>query len=88
MKVWVIGCNGMLGSQVCRTLSENKVEFLGTDSGVSILDYTALEGFAAGKKISFIVNCAAYTAVDKAESDVDFARKLNADGPRNIACLE
>lgn len=87
MTVWVIGRNGMLGSQVCRTLSENKVEFLGTDSDVSILDYTALEGFAAGKKISFIVNCAAYTAVDKAESDVDFARKLNADGPRNIARL-
>ena len=87
MKVWVIGRNGMLGSQVCRTLSENKVEFLGTDSDVSILDYGALEGFAAGKKISFIVNCAAYTAVDKAEGDEAFAHKLNADGPRNIARL-
>lgn len=87
MKVWVIGRNGMLGSQVCRTLSENKVEFLGTDSDVSILDYEALEGFAAGKKISFIVNCAAYTAVDKAESETEKARALNADGPRNIARL-
>lgn len=85
--VWVIGNKGMLGTQVCRTLSENKIDFLGTDSDVSILDYSALEGFAAGKNISFIVNCAAYTAVDKAESDVDFARKLNADGPRNIARL-
>ena len=85
--VWVIGNRGMLGSQVCRTLSENKIDFLGTDSDVSILDYSALEGFVAGKNISFIVNCAAYTAVDKAESDVDFARKLNADGPRNIARL-
>lgn len=87
MTVWVIGCNGMLGSQVCRTFSENKVDFLGTDSDVSILDYTALEGFAAGKKISFIVNCAAYTAVDKAESETEKARALNADGPRNIARL-
>ena len=87
MKVWVIGRNGMLGSQVCRTLSENKVEFLGTDSDVSILDYTALEGFAAGKKISFIVNCAAYTAVDRAEGEAGKARALNSDGPRNIARL-
>lgn len=85
--VWVIGNKGMLGTQVCRTLSEKKIDFLGTDSDVSILDYSVLEGFASEKNISFIVNCAAYTAVDKAESDVDFARKLNADGPRNIARL-
>lgn len=87
MKVWVIGRNGMLGSQVCRTLSENKVEFLGTDSDVSILDYEALEGFAFGKGVSSIVNCAAYTAVDRAESEAEKARALNADGPRNIARL-
>ena len=85
--VWIIGNKGMLGTQICRTLSENKIEFVGTDSDVSILDYPALEGFACCKNISFIVNCAAYTAVDKAESDVDFARELNANGPRNIARL-
>lgn len=85
--VWIIGCNGMLGTQVCRTLEENKIEFTGTDSNVSILDYQMLEDFASGKEISCIVNCAAYTAVDKAESDADFARALNADGPRNIARL-
>ncbi len=87
MTVWVIGRNGMLGSQVCRTLSENKVEFLGTDSDVSILDYGALENFASGKDISFIVNCAAYTAVDRAEGEAEKARALNSDGPRNIARL-
>lgn len=85
--VWVIGNRGMLGSQVCRTLSENKIDFLGTDSDVSILDAAELEGFAGGKNITFIVNCAAYTAVDKAESEAEKARALNADGPRNIARL-
>ena len=85
--VWIIGCNGMLGTQICRTLKENKVDYAGTDSDVSILDFQALEKFASGKKISFIVNCAAYTAVDKAESDADFARALNAEGPRNLARL-
>ena len=85
--IWLIGNKGMLGNEVCRTLLKSKIDFVGTDSEVSILDYSALESFAAEKSVSFIVNCAAYTAVDKAESDVDFARKLNADGPRNIARL-
>ncbi|MBQ4379161.1 MAG: dTDP-4-dehydrorhamnose reductase [Treponema sp.] len=85
--VWIIGASGMLGSQVCRTLSENKIDFTGTDSNVSILDYQALENFASDKEISCIVNCAAYTAVDKAESEIDAARALNAEGPRNIARL-
>ena len=85
--VWLIGNKGMLGNEVCRTLLKNKIDFVGTDSEVSILDYSALESYAAQKDVSFIVNCAAYTAVDKAESDVDFARQLNADGPRNIARL-
>lgn len=85
--IWLIGNKGMLGNEVCRTLLKNKIDYVGTDCEVSILDYSALESFAADKSVSFIVNCAAYTAVDKAESDVDFARKLNADGPRNIARL-
>ena len=85
--VWIIGCNGMLGTQLCRTLEEKNLSYAGTDSAVSILDYAALEGFASGKDISCIVNCAAYTAVDKAESDADFARALNCDGVRNIARL-
>ena len=85
--IWIIGCNGMLGTQVCRTLEEKNLSYTGTDSAVSILDYAALENFANGKDISFIVNCAAYTAVDKAESDADFARALNCDGVRNIARL-
>jgi len=85
--VWIIGCNGMLGTQLCRTLEEKYLSYTGTDSSVSILDYAALENFASGKDISFIVNCAAYTAVDKAETDADFARALNEEGPRNIARL-
>ncbi|WP_296323088.1 dTDP-4-dehydrorhamnose reductase [Treponema sp. UBA3813] len=85
--VWIIGCNGMLGTQLCRTLEEKNLSYTGTDSGVSILDYAALENFASDKDISFIVNCAAYTAVDKAETDAELARALNEEGPRNIARL-
>lgn len=83
--IWVIGANGMLGTELCRLLKENNIDFEGTDRSVDITDFAALFSFAAGKKIDFIVNCAAYTAVDKAESDQALAEKLNADGPRNIA---
>ena len=85
--IWLIGCKGMLGTEIARQLSENKIEFVGTDIDVDITNPQALESFVQGKKISYIINCSAYTAVDKAESDADFAKKLNEDGPRNIANL-
>ncbi|MBR4629852.1 MAG: dTDP-4-dehydrorhamnose reductase [Treponema sp.] len=90
--VWVIGCNGMLGTELCREFKNGGIEFTGTDRNVDMTDFSSLESFASsllsgGKKIDFIVNCAAYTAVDKAESDEAFARKLNSDGPGNIARL-
>lgn len=83
--IWVIGANGMLGTELCRLLKKNNIDFEGTDRSVDITDFVALESFAAGKNFDFIVNCAAYTAVDKAESDEALAKRLNADGPRNIA---
>ena len=42
---------------------------------------------SSDNKIDWIINCAAYTAVDKAEEDVEMAQKLNALGPKNIATL-
>lgn len=90
--IWVIGCNGMLGTQLCRALKENDLDFVGTDRNVDMTSFDSLSSFAekessGEKKISAIVNCAAYTAVDKAESEPDFAQKLNAEGPKNIARL-
>ena len=85
--IWLIGCKGMLGTEVARQLTENKIEYVGTDIDVDITNTQALAEFAKGKNISYIINCSAYTAVDKAESDKDFAKKLNEDGPRNIANL-
>ena len=55
------------------------------------MDYNAMESFAqknqAEDKISFILNCAAYTVVDKAEDDEEKAARINSEGPRNIARL-
>lgn len=87
--VWVIGCNGMLGTELCRKLSEKKIDFVGTGSDVDITDASSLDAFCKsnGAKFDFIVNCAAYTAVDKAESEFEIACRVNCDGVRNIARL-
>lgn len=83
--IWLIGCNGMLGTEVSRQLKENKIGFVGTDREVDFTDEKAVSDFASDKNIDFIINCAAYTAVDKAESEVDLCRKLNIKGPEVVA---
>lgn len=83
--IWVIGCKGMLGSEICRQLSERNVQYVKSDIDVDITDINAIEEFARVWSVTYIINCAAYTAVDKAESDVELATKLNDVAPGNIA---
>lgn len=83
--IWVIGYKGMLGSEICRQLTENNIQFVRSDVDVDITDIEALEQFAKCRAVTWIINCAAYTAVDKAESDIELAHKLNVEGPENIA---
>jgi dTDP-4-dehydrorhamnose reductase len=85
--IWLVGDKGMLGSDVAAALRDSGLEFAGTDRELSILDPEALASFASARKIDWIVNCAAYTAVDKAEEDFEAARRLNAEGPENLARL-
>ena len=65
--IWIIGCNGMLGQEICRQLEENNIQHVKSDMNVSILDYKAMYDFATSWAVTWIVNCAAYTAVDKAK---------------------
>jgi dTDP-4-dehydrorhamnose reductase len=83
--VWVIGANGMLGSELCEQLTASETPYTGTDVEVNILDIDAMHDFVQGKQIDIIVNCAAYTAVDKAEDEPEKTRQLNADAVGNIA---
>ncbi len=83
--IWLIGSKGMLGSEIAKQLSDNKIDFIGTDQDVDITNLESLVNFAEGKNIEWIINCAAYTAVDKAEDDIPLAKRLNVNGPRNIA---
>lgn len=101
--IWLIGCKGMLGSEVAKQLTEKKLAWVGTDKEVDITSPEALQAFEKkivtsfydvttnlspeDKKISWIINCSAYTNVDKAEEDVELAENLNAKGPLNIARL-
>ena len=85
--IWLIGNKGMLGTELTSALAVAGLPAVGTDREVDILAPAALQAFAAGKDISWLVNCAAYTAVDKAEEQEDIALRLNAEGPANLAAL-
>lgn len=86
--IWLIGCKGMLGTEVARQLKNRNIDYIGTDIDVDITKLEVLEDFAnKNPKIDWIINCSAYTAVDKAEDDKDFANLLNNIGPKNISSV-
>ncbi len=85
--IWLVGNKGMLGTELARLFESLAIPFVGTDRELSILDMAALRAFAHGKGISWIINCAAYTAVDKAEDEVELCTALNVQGPENLARL-
>ena len=87
MNILITGCNGQLGNEL--QLLEKKQtqhQWLNTDvNELDITDKDAVERFVTDHQIDGVVNCAAYTAVDKAESDPLLAKKLNADAPAFLA---
>jgi len=83
--IWLIGNRGMLGTDVEALVQQNKMPYLASDKEVDITDQEQLQRFVSDKPISWIINCSAYTAVDKAEDESELAFRINADGPRNIA---
>lgn len=86
--IWLIGCKGMLGTEIARQLKNSNIDYIGTDIDVDITKLEVLEDFAnKNPKIDWIINCSAYTAVDKAEDDKDFANLLNNIGPKNISSV-
>ena len=75
----------MLGREVEALLQKKEWAYIASDQEIDITNLNELRIFSADKPISWLINCAAYTAVDKAEDELDLAFKINADGPRNIA---
>ena len=85
MKILITGANGMLAKEIREKFAEGN-ELILTD--VAELDITNKEGvinFVNEKKPELIINCAAFTAVDKAEECQELAEKINGDGPTNLA---
>ena len=78
----ITGCNGQLGTELKKRLPD---AICADVDMLDITDMAAVEKFVREKNVDLIINCAAYTAVDKAEDDVDLATKINVDGPRNLA---
>ena len=79
----VTGCNGQLGTAL-QTLLKDKADYIDRDE-LDLTDETQVKDFFAHKKYDFVINCAAYTAVDKAEDDKDNAFKVNALAPLYLA---
>lgn len=86
MNILVTGANGQLGNAMRIASAGSPNNYIFTD--VAELDITDADAVAAAVKennVDVIVNCAAYTNVDKAEDDAEFAEILNADAVRNLA---
>ena len=85
MKIWITGASGMLARDLSEQASMAGHICLGTDLDVDITDRTKVSNWLDAHPVDWVVNCAAYTAVDKAETDEDRAFLINAKGPENLA---
>lgn len=92
MNILVTGANGQLGNEMRIVAKESKDKYIFTDvvegqetTILDITDLSAIKSVVKANAIQVIVNCAAYTNVDAAESNQELAEKLNAEAPKNLA---
>jgi dTDP-4-dehydrorhamnose reductase len=86
--ILVTGSNGQLGSEIKKTSSNYSYSFFFTDRNeLDISDEKKVKEFIEKNNIDTIINCAAYTAVDKAEEEKELADKVNHIAVKNLAML-
>lgn len=86
MKVLVTGVKGQLGYDVVNELTKRGIEAVGVDiQDMDITDAASVEKVIGEVAPDAVIHCAAYTAVDAAEDNVELCRRVNADGTQNIA---
>ena len=87
MRILITGCNGQLGNEMQLLAKVNpQHEFFFTDvEELDITDGATVDAFVQDNRIDGIVNCAAYTAVDKAEENETLCQQLNATAPGYLA---
>lgn len=88
MRVLVVGSNGMLGRDLMSTLVQTEYTVFGLDiPQIDITRQHELSGVVRDLSPALIINCAAYTAVDKAEQETELAFSINRDGSANLATV-
>lgn len=88
MKVLVTGVKGQLGYDVVNELEKRGHVAIGTDvDNMDITNKEQVEAVIKEANPDAVIHCAAYTAVDLAEDNIDLCRRINADGTRNIALV-
>lgn len=86
MKILVTGVKGQLGYDVVKELEKRGIEAVGVDiEEMDITDASSVDKVIKEVGPDAVIHCAAYTAVDAAEENEELCRKVNADGPKNIA---
>ena len=86
MKVLVTGCKGQLGYDVSKELLRRGDEPVSVDiEEIDITDREAVVNYITNADVDAVIHCAAYTAVDNAEDNVELCRRINRDGTQNIA---
>jgi len=80
MKFWITGKNGMLGQDLC-AIAKRGFEVFESDQEVDITNEVAVSDYIHANKPDIIINSAAYTAVDNAETQTELNHKINALGP-------
>ena len=86
MKILVTGAGGQLGRELCDRLAQTEHEFLPfTRVDADFMQPERVRAALSERRADWVINCAAYTAVDKAESDSDAAFAVNRDAARAVA---
>ena len=85
MRVLITGAHGQVGRSLLATVPEAVTAIGLSHAELDIGDTAAVHRVIAGEQPQVILNAAAYTAVDRAETDPESARRVNAQGPRHLA---
>ena len=85
MKVLVTGVNGQLGHDIVEECQKRNIEAIGVDvKEMDITNVNQVNEVITSSHVDAVIHCAAWTAVDKAEDEVELCRKVNRDGTKHI----
>lgn len=84
-KIWIVGCNGQMGQQLCEDYNQQEYEIIATDAEFDISDNHKVVEFAKEQQFYAIINCAGITDLKTCEQDMKKAYQVNALGARNLA---